>query len=278
MGRLEDVIRLIRQHDAGDATFGTNGSLMTRERARSLMEAGLTSVYFSVDTLDPVIYKNTRGGKLDKVIDNIKDFLDFAPADFPITIALMDHKDRTIDEAVLAKYREIVGERKNVRLNRVENAFFPSAPEDYQRQPEKRATCTAPNNYLFIDLKGNAAVCCLDQDVLHSLGNVGERGITAVWFDPANQTHFRNMALGVKEVPCACVEHCVLKPPRQDVTQARIGFALPFDEALVVARVFESNQFTREAMNVLDALHRRDPRHPEVVALFHQCAQSIIPQ
>jgi MoaA/NifB/PqqE/SkfB family radical SAM enzyme len=266
--RLEDVIRLVRTHDAGEATFGTNGSLMTRDRARSLLEAGLQSVYFSVDSLDPAIYKNTRGGNLEKVIANIKDFLDFAPDDFPVIIALMDHKDQTIDEKALAKYKEIVGDRNNVTLNRVENSFFPSAREDYRRRPEKRASCMAPVNYLFIDYRGNAAVCCLDQDVLHSLGNVGERGISDVWFDPVNQTHFRNMALGVKDVPHACVKHCILKEPRQDMTEAPIGLALPFSEALSMAKVLSYNKMHIEAARVLRGLQLRDPRNSEVGKLL----------
>lgn len=122
--RLEDVIQLIRQHEAGEATFGTNGSLLSRKRAERLLDAGLRSIYFSVDTLDPEIYKNTRGGNLAKVIENIKNFMDFAPPDFPITVALMNHKDQRLNQQSVETFHAIFGRRQNLSLNRVENAFF----------------------------------------------------------------------------------------------------------------------------------------------------------
>lgn len=270
--RLEDVIRLIRVHDAGSATFGTNGTLMTRLRAAKLLDAGLTSVYFSVDTLDDDLYKKTRGGDLSRVIENIKTFIEFAPADFPVIIALMNHKDQHLNHKILNRFHEIFGMHSNVTMNPVENAFFPSAKADYRVKPERSQTCTAPKNYLFIDMDGNAAVCCLDQDVLHSLGNVAERSITDVWFDAQNQTHFRNMALGVGSVPCACVDYCILLPPRQNVTHAPIGLTLPFDVALFTAKDMLANGDKNNAKMILSSLMLRDSQHQEVNRLYYSAS------
>jgi len=270
--RLEDAIRLIRSHGAGEGSFGTNGSLMTRERAASLLDAGLTGIYFSVDTLDPVIYKKTRGGDLAQVVANIRDFIAFVPPAFPIIIALMNHKEQQLNQQSIDAFHELFGQRDNVKLNFVENAFFPSAPKDYRRSPERIRSCVAPNNYLFVDLEGNAAVCCLDQDLLHCLGNVAERSITDIWFDPSNQTRFRNLALGVLDVPRSCVKRCIMLPPRQDHGVALLGCALPFDEALRLARILLINNEAEEAERIVSCLNLRDPRHPELAGLLAAAA------
>lgn len=266
--RLEDVIRLIRRHGAGEGSFGTNGSLMTRERAAGLMNAGLTSIYFSVDTLDAEIYKNTRGGDLAQVVANIQDFIAFAPPTFPIIIALMNHKEQHINQQSIDTFHECFGCRDNVKLNLVENAFFPSAPQDFRRNPERKPSCLAPNNYLFIDLEGNAAVCCLDQDLLHCLGNVNEKSIADVWFDQRNQTNFRNLALGVFDVPGSCVSRCIMLPPKQDATHALLGYALPFEEAFVFAKILFINNEVEEAHRILSCLNLRDPRHPKLAGIL----------
>jgi cyclic pyranopterin phosphate synthase len=53
--RLEEVVRLIRGRNAGAGSFATNGTLLFEDRVRRLIDAGLTRIYVSVDTLDPAI-------------------------------------------------------------------------------------------------------------------------------------------------------------------------------------------------------------------------------
>jgi cyclic pyranopterin phosphate synthase len=60
--RVEDVIRLITSQDAGKASFGTNGTLLHPHRIESLLAAGLTSVYVSLDSLNREIYRR-RGAE-----------------------------------------------------------------------------------------------------------------------------------------------------------------------------------------------------------------------
>src|SRR5271170_4234529 len=63
--RLEEAVALIKRKGAGRGSFGTNGTLLTADRITKLLEAGLGSLYVSIDSLDPEIYKATRGGKLE---------------------------------------------------------------------------------------------------------------------------------------------------------------------------------------------------------------------
>lgn len=258
--RLEEVVALIKRKGAGDGSFGTNGTLLHPDRVRKLLDAGLESIYVSIDTLDPEIYKNTRGGKLEKVVQNIQEMIKIAPSTFKITVALMDHKDHRITGETIKQFHQVFGHHENVRTNLVENALFPSAPGDYRVDgSSKTRSCFSPINYLFIALDGRAAICCVDQEVLHSLGNVAERSIHDIWFDPRNQTTFRNVALGVFECPEICTKKCVLLPPQQNAKTISPGLGLPFDEAAGFADMLLQNDAKTIAFPIFRDMARRDP-------------------
>jgi len=261
--RLEEVIALVNRKGAGRGSFGTNGTLLYPDRVKRLLDAGLGSIYVSIDTLDPEIYKNTRGGKLEKVIQNIQEMISIVPSSFQITVALMNHKDHQVTEETIKQFHQIFGTHENVITNLVENALFPSAPGDYRTSGDQKAqSCWAPLNYLFVALDGRAAICCLDQDVLHSIGDVTERSIHDIWFDPKSQTTFRNVALGVHECPDACTQKCTLLPPRQDVNATSPGLGLSFKDASLFADVLLQNGGEGIASSIFRDMARRDPFNP----------------
>jgi len=268
--RLEEVISLIKRKGAGAGSFGTNGTLLHPERVRSLLDAGLENIYVSIDTLDPEIYKKTRGGKLSKVIRNVQEMIDIAPRTFQITIALMDHKDHRVTQERIDEFYEVFGRHENVRTNLVQNQFFPGAPGDYRVDPAGIEQCYSPVNYFFIALDGRAAICCMDQDVKHVLGNVATRSIHDIWYDPANQTTFRNIALGVYDCPDACTKDCVLKPPRQDAKQVQLGYGMAYEEAVRFANVLLFNGQAEFAMPIVRALVLRDPTNQQARAVLQQ--------
>jgi sulfatase maturation enzyme AslB (radical SAM superfamily) len=65
---------LIKMRDRGVWKGGltTNGTLLSLTRMKSLYEAGVRWIYNSLDTLDPDLYKRTRGGNVAKTIANVK--------------------------------------------------------------------------------------------------------------------------------------------------------------------------------------------------------------
>lgn len=279
--RLEEVISLIKRKGAGSGSFGTNGTLLYPERVKRLLDAGLESIYVSIDTLDPEIYKNTRGGKLEKVIHNIQEMIKLVPNTFKITVALMDHKDYHLTQDTLEQFHSIFGHHENVVTNLVQNLLFPSAPGDYRvDQNYKAQTCHSPADYLFIALDGRAAICCMDQDVLHSLGNVAEKSIHDIWFDPHNQTTFRNVALGVFDCPDSCIQKCILLPPKQNVDVAPLGVCMSFDDVSRFADILLLNDEKAAAYPIFRDLAVRDPTNQalcDIVSVLEQNISISIP-
>jgi MoaA/NifB/PqqE/SkfB family radical SAM enzyme len=221
-GRLEEVVRLIRSRNAGKAGFATNGTILHKQRVKSLLEAGLREIYVSIDSLNRDIYKSTRGGKLENVIRNVQNMIALVPEDFSITIALMNHKLQTISEADAIQFREIFGPRPKLVV--VENGIIPSAREDYRSAPNKSATCATPGAFFFIGHDGRVALCSSDQDFMHVIGNVHFETIDEIWFRPENQTTFRNIRLGLAPCPDICTKHCHLKKPTSDIPNLAESF------------------------------------------------------
>ena len=274
--RLEEVIALIKRKGAGDGSFATNGTLLHPDRVKKLLDAGLESIYVSIDTLDHELYRKTRGGKLEKVIRNIQEMIKIAPGTFKITVALMNHKDHRVTEETIKQFHHVFGRHENVRTNLVENQLFPSAPGDYRVDDNvKVGSCFLPVNYLFIALDGRAGICCVDQEVLHSLGNVAERSIHDIWFDPVNQTTFRNVALGVFECPEVCTRKCVLLPPQQNMDAANLGLSVSFDEAARFADILLLNNEATAVFPIFLDMARRDPANPTLQTILKTLQQNM---
>lgn len=73
--RLTDFVRLCRQRGAPSVHITTNGTILTERMARGLLEAGLTSIYISIDAARPDTYKRVRGSDLVKLEANIRGLL-----------------------------------------------------------------------------------------------------------------------------------------------------------------------------------------------------------
>lgn len=77
MKDLEKYLKYARDHGFIDIMINTNGTLLTKERTKKLLDAGLTRIRFSIDAATQETYSRIRGrGNYHKVIKNIEQFLD----------------------------------------------------------------------------------------------------------------------------------------------------------------------------------------------------------
>jgi MoaA/NifB/PqqE/SkfB family radical SAM enzyme len=211
--RLEEAIALIKARRAGEASFATNGTLLNERRIASLLEAGMTTVRVSLDSLDEDIYAATRGGKLAKTIANIRNLIRVAPPDFSLTILLMNHRDQEIGAPEITRFYEVFGVSSGVRLEIVENGIVVDAQSDYRRYPSQVESCWRPSEWFTITYQGEVSFCCSDQVARHLVGDLNRQTIDEVWYDPRTQSLFRNIAAGAGPCPDTCTAHCHLKTP-----------------------------------------------------------------
>jgi hypothetical protein len=257
--RVEDVIRLVHSRKAGKAIFGSNAVLLTQERAHSLLDAGLTDISISLDTLDAALYARTRGADLGKVVGNIKDLIRLAPKTFGISIWLMEHKEQQINESSFALGEQTFGKHPNVRYEKAVNHYFVGASENWSTHPGRGNTCRVPSVHQYIAFDGRVAVCCADQDVRHELGAIQQQTVEEIWYSAKNQTTFRNLALGLSPCPEVCLK-CKLDAGRlRPIARARVGLGdgVSYDQALALAKRFRTQGQEAKARQIAEALKNR---------------------
>jgi MoaA/NifB/PqqE/SkfB family radical SAM enzyme len=74
--RVVDMVRYAKEKGIVEVQFNTNGQLLTEEKARGLIEAGLDRIIFSVDGATKETYeKIRRGGIYERLVNNIETLL-----------------------------------------------------------------------------------------------------------------------------------------------------------------------------------------------------------
>lgn len=137
----------------------TNGSLLTRENVRELLDAG-------VDTLLVSQYEgNLRA-----------DEASYAEATAGLSPA----------------------ERRRIRYRTLgdDDPLSTSGGLIAVRKPVTRSRCMQASSSCVIDYQGNVVLCCNDYEVEHTFGNVGETPLLDIWNQPRFKTLRRELRHG----------------------------------------------------------------------------------
>jgi MoaA/NifB/PqqE/SkfB family radical SAM enzyme len=253
----------------------TNGTLLTVSRLQKLVDVGLAGISVSMDTLDPDLYARTRGGKVEKVITNIK----AARAAFPnlqIAVTLMNHKEQTVDDDVRTLFGQTFGPffesfsecNGGIKLTIQENGHFPGSIEDWRRfrasdAPNVAEKCHAPASYLTIDARGLVSLCCVDQNTEHVLGDVKASSIEDIWYSDKNQDTFRRLSLGLSGCPEVCYK-CVLKKSNRVLEDVEPILYAPLAVLVDEALAAESRGQIDRARMLMDHAQARNPYDREL--------------
>ena len=106
---LEDYISYAHKRGFIDIMFNTNGSLLTDDRIRRLLDSGVTRIRFSLDAITKETYEKIRvGGNLEKVVRNIERLLELKDSGgykLPITgVSLVVQNDNFYEIDEFIKY------------------------------------------------------------------------------------------------------------------------------------------------------------------------------
>lgn len=95
------IIKKCGEVHALDYWFTTNGTLLTEDIARTMIENGVTKLHVSLDAATPESYKKIRGGNLEAVERNIRRFLELRKkmdSELPMLRVTMVEQDENRDE------------------------------------------------------------------------------------------------------------------------------------------------------------------------------------
>lgn len=173
---FDEAMQIFKEVESLDFWIVTNGLLLTEEKASTLIKSGVTWLSISIDAYETSTYKNIRGGELEVVKANIKNFIELKKkmnSKLPLLrvsfIKMQDNYaelDKFIDEwkdiadmidiQTLANYRDLDDISDELAL---ENGF----------------KCTAPFTIISILSNGDILPCCngfYNEKSLYNLNNI----------------------------------------------------------------------------------------------------------
>lgn len=173
---LEDFICYAKSKGVLDIYFSTNGTLLTKERAKSLINAGLDRIQISLDANSQELYKQMRpGSNYEKVVGNVLNLIELKKEMQSLTPLVRVNFVRTeINEHELDNFMSFWKDK--VDMIGVQEIV---APPRYEKEIKSKTTekktkfqCSFPYKNLVITAEGNVLPCCTFYGDEMPIGNI----------------------------------------------------------------------------------------------------------
>lgn len=192
----------------------TNASLLTREKAESLLDAGLKEISISVSDLQED-YEDVYALDWNNTLENILAFIEINQNRAVVTINMVSHEYNHDKIEAMKNYWRHYGINSFLVFSQTNRGgackhgnFFLDNEKNFDeaelilREAKVSAMCSAPFIYLFVGWDGNYYICCNDYRKTTPLGNVFEHSI-----EEMDTIKKLNLARGIQ----ACVD-CNIDP------------------------------------------------------------------
>jgi len=182
---LEEIIARVNERGLFPYLV-TNGLLLSPERSRSLIEAGIKQIVVSVDGWDPGSYAHRQGdAELGQVLDNLRRFREIRgerrlPWLASITVLDSESKSR------LAEIKRLLASRvEDCRIIPLTDFGIPGhEPNPHLllgRRSWKRVPCGYLWKVLSVGWDGQVTACCNDHNYLLAYHRVQEAPLSEIW-------------------------------------------------------------------------------------------------
>lgn len=179
-----DVVRQVKYaKDKGilDVMFNTNGTLLTEELSKQLLDAGLDKLFFSFDSHLKEEYEKIRvGANFEKTVENIKTFVRLKNS------SGYKHVETRIS-MVLKKHEY----HKFLALKEMWEGVVDAIGYGYyvERDPDKQGefehvdgfVCAQPWQRIFVMVDGIVTPCCVDEKREYILGDAKKESLRDIW-------------------------------------------------------------------------------------------------
>jgi pyruvate-formate lyase-activating enzyme len=204
-------VRTAREHGHWVA-LTTNGTLLTEEKSRALLAAGLNMVKVSFDGATKETYERIRiGAEFSRVVENVKRFdalrkelgstcqLEVHCIESDLTRAELDHFE--------AMWTGIADTPRVIQLSDwVGQMSIPAEFGKPPAPPEINAAASGCHflwDVLSISEKGKPVFCCFDYKQESDLPSVHEKSLIDTWNDEVAAERLRHIENRVHDGPCA---------------------------------------------------------------------------
>ncbi|MBI4020057.1 MAG: SPASM domain-containing protein [Candidatus Aenigmarchaeota archaeon] len=180
-------IQYAREKGITGTRFFSNGSLLSEEKAKALLESGLELLIISLDGATKEVYEKVRVGlDYDTVIANITRFLEMRKAggyQYPkVELHMTVSKANTSEaEAFVSKFKQLA----DVVTTTIAHDWAGQTQENNPLHVITNPVPATPCRKLWFDFNvladGRVALCCLDYDGKVILGDVKSQSIMEIW-------------------------------------------------------------------------------------------------
>ena len=183
---LPRKIKLAKDCGIKHTYFVTNGSLLTPEMSRQIIEAGLDEFKVSFYGTDQDTYNRTmRGLSFEKTLQNLKDFFkirDELGKDNPKII--IQYLPSESNESKIEEFYELM--RPLIRESTGDSLCLFSLHnygdgKSYIKLGEIINTCNYPWRTIMILYDGEVVLCCMDYNGVQIVGDVNKSTIEEIW-------------------------------------------------------------------------------------------------
>lgn len=161
----------------------TNGSLLTKDKARELLECNIDAIDVSVDAVNPETYEKIRAGlHFNLMLENVRNLVEMRNrmgSTTKIFGSIVEQKD------VLPELEEALTFWGKIVDRAISRKFltFGLLEPDHSRTPyyEHRHPCLLVYDRINIDVSGTFRLCGYDSFGKTNLGNIATTSIAEVW-------------------------------------------------------------------------------------------------
>lgn len=188
---IGEMIRLLKKHDnIKNVGLSSNCNLLTEERSRIILEAGLDRIILSLDAVDKMTYKRVRGGAYDKAVRNVKTFLETRRQLKAPTTVQISCIDMQLNHDEVAAFQEqwagLLQEGEEVMIKPFTNfgGTITEISAGAQSSTEELVPCRKLWTAMTILSKGEVVACCYDVNGELPVGNLANATLAEIWKGP----------------------------------------------------------------------------------------------
>jgi MoaA/NifB/PqqE/SkfB family radical SAM enzyme len=190
---LPDLIQMARDHGVIDTFITTNATLLTRQKSRALIKAGLNHLLISIDGSTAATYETIRiGAKYQRVIDNLyglleeREKLGSRRPLVRLTFVKMQINEHEIEDFIgqwldIVDYIGIGGYLNNINNDELSEKLRTSAGT---LQGIDKFHCYQPWLRGVVFANGDFFPCCANYGRDNPVDNIRERSIYEIWHSP----------------------------------------------------------------------------------------------
>lgn len=172
--RIFDWLDYLQYKQVSTCIF-TNGSLLSAEKAERLCQyKNIEFVMFSFHGGDKATYERVMGLDFDIALQNARFLIE--KATFPVSMYMLDYQDT---HASIPAFQGLWGQHTFISPAFYNWAGDIENPNKHLEQTQ--VPCGRVLNQLFVLWDGRVALCCMDGDGKHILGDLTHQTLQEVW-------------------------------------------------------------------------------------------------